>query len=149
MAWIAVDYDDTLVQSVDEQGEIPLPGAVEAMNQLAGEGHRLTVFTSRFAPMPESEKRRLQEQIEQTLTGLGFPAMEVWIGNTKPSADVFIDDRAVTFDGDWPLALAQTQMMLEEEGLVPGPQPDDGSMPVEGEEEQPPEEVDTAGEKET
>lgn len=128
MAWLAIDLDDTLVQNMGEGQEVPLPGAVEAMQQLVSEGHRLTVFTSRFAPMPETEKRRLQEQIEQTLVGLGFPPMEVWTGTTKPAADVFIDDRAVTFDGDWGLALAQTQMMLEEEGLVPGPQPDDGSV---------------------
>lgn len=138
MAWIAVDLDDTLVQkAIDpETGEPseedqPIEGAVEAMNQLAGEGHRLTIFTSRFAPMPETERNRLKEEIEQTLQAHGFPPMEVWTGTTKPTADFFIDDRAITFDNDWGLALAQMQYMMEERGLVPGPQPDDGSMPPE------------------
>jgi hypothetical protein len=48
--------------------------------------------------------------------------MEVWTGTTKPAADIFIDNKAVTYDGDWPLVLAQTQYMLEERGLVPGPE---------------------------
>lgn len=134
MAWIAVDLDDTLIQQQpvdpmmgdeaenEEPLEMPVDGAVEAMTQLAAEGHRLTVFTSRFAPMPESERQRLKEQIEQDLASMGFPPMEVWTGTTKPSADLFIDDKAVTFDGDWPLALAQAQYMMEERGLVAGPE---------------------------
>jgi hypothetical protein len=138
MAWIAVDLDDTLVQKAmdPETGEPtdqdePIEGAVEAMTQLASEGHRLSVFTSRFGPAPESEKQRLKEDIEATLQQLGFPEMEVWTGTTKPSADIFIDDKAVTFDQDWGLALAQLQYMLEERGLTPGPQPNDGSVPPE------------------
>ena len=137
-AWIVVDLDETLVQKqpdpmTGEPGEqdMPVEGAVEAMNQLVNEGHRLTIFTSRFAPMPDAMKQQNKEQIENDLASMGFPPMEVWTGSHKPSADLFIDDRAVTYDGDWGLALAQTQYMLEERGLVPGPQPDDGSMPPE------------------
>ena len=145
MAWIAIDLDDTLVQKLPdpmtgEESEQPIEGAVESMNQLVQEGHRLTVFTARFAPMPDSERQRLKEQIEQELQSYGFPPMEVWTGTHKPSADVYIGDEAITFDNDWGLAMAQLSMMLEERGLVPGPVPDDGGAgPVEGE-EQPPEE---------
>lgn len=141
MAWIAIDLDDTLVQKfpdpmTGEESSQPTEGAVESMNQLVQEGHRLTVFTSRFAPMPDSEKQRLKEQIEQELAGFGFPPMEVWSGTHKPMADIYIGDEAITFDQDWGLAMAQLQYMLEEKGLVPGPQPDDGGAglpPEEGE----------------
>lgn len=132
MAWIAVDLDDTLVQKLPdpmtgEESEQPIEGAVESMTQLAGEGHRLTIFTARFAPMPDTEKQRLKEQIEQDLQSYGFPPMEVWTGTHKPMADVYIGNEAITFDQDWGLALAQLQYMLEEKGLVPAPMPDDGS----------------------
>jgi hypothetical protein len=141
MAWIAIDLDDTLVQKIPdpmtgEESEQPMEGAVDSMNQLLQEGHRLTVFTARFAPMPDSEKQRLKEQIEQDLQGYGFPPMEIWTGTHKPMADVYIGDEAITFDQDWGLAMAQLQYMLEEKGLVPGPQPDDGGeeVPPEGSE---------------
>lgn len=133
MAWICVDMDDTLVQkqplSEEMDGEdqqlqdTPVEGAVEAMNQLVEEGHRLTVFTARFAAMPASEKQRLAEEIQETLQEFGFPEMEVWTGTFKPAADIFIDNNAVTFDNDWPLALAQAQQMLEDRGLAQGPVP--------------------------
>jgi len=139
MAWIAIDLDDTLVQKLPdpmtgEESEQPMEGAVESMNQLIQEGHRLTVFTARFSPMPDSEKQRLKEQIEQELAGYGFPPMEVWSGTHKPSADVYIGNEAITFDNDWGLAMAQLQYMLEEKGLVPGAQPDDGGegVPADG-----------------
>lgn len=143
MAWIAVDLVGTLLEDLGtEDGQrAPIPGAPEAMMQLMQEGHRLTVFTSEFAPAPEREKQRIKEQIEQELAAYGFPPMEIWTGTTKPDADLYIGSDAVTFDKDWPLALAQVGVMLEDRGLAPGPQPDDGSMEgLEGGEESPPEE---------
>jgi hypothetical protein len=141
MAWLAIDLDGTLVdKQTGEEGEpqdMPTEGAVEAMQQLAQEGHKLTVFTARFNPMPDSEKQRLKKEIEQQLRQMGFPDMEVWTGTHKPAADIFIDNNAVTYDGDWGLALAQTQAMLEDRGLVQDPPPYD-EAPDSGEE--PPEE---------
>lgn len=149
MAWIVLDLDQTLLQDggMDpmtgaEIGEMPTEGAPESCMQLANEGHRLTVYTSRFAPMPDSERQRLKEQIEQELQSYGFPPMEVWTGTTKPDADVFIGHNHVTYDGDWGLVLAQTQMMMEEMGLAP-PVP---QMTAEGE-PPPQEEPDGNGEQ--
>lgn len=150
MAWICVDLDDTLLQQDPMSGEYHMPteGAVEAMQTLAQEGHRLTIFTARFNPMPNTLKQQLKEEIEQMMMELGFPEMEVWTGTNKPSADVFIDNNAVTYDNDWGLALAQTQQMLEDRGLLPGPQPGAAEQaalqedPV-GQEEAPSEEQET------
>lgn len=124
MAWIVLDLDNTLVEP-DPSGmtdeDVPTDGAVEAMQTLAQEGHRLTVYTARFAPMPESEKQRLKQEIEQLLQQNGFPDMEVWAGTHKPACDIFIGDNHVTYDNDWGLALAQTQQMLEDRGLIQPP----------------------------
>lgn len=147
MAWFTIDLDDTLVRKeldpmTGQEVSSPIEGAVEAMNQLASEGHRLTVYTARFAPMPESRRNEMKESIEEELASYGFPPMEVWTGTTKPSADIFIGDNNVTFDGDWNLALAQSQTMLEERGLIDIP-PDDGTMPegIEEATQTPPEEI--------
>lgn len=135
MAWLVWDLDGTLVQE-DEMGGglVPIPGSVETTSRYANEGHRLTVFTSRFAPMPDSERNRLKEQIEQDLNGLGFPPMEVWTGTTKPMADMYISKDAVTFDGDYDLLQAQLDYMMNERGLVPSPQQDMEAPPEEGQE---------------
>lgn len=128
MAWIVVDLEDTLLMDIGDGTSQPVDGAAEAMMRMAGEGHRLTIFTDRFAPMPEARKQQLREEIESELVSWGFPPMEVWTGTTKPAADLFLGAKAVTFDGDWPLALAQMQVMLEERGLAPGALQDDGSL---------------------
>ena len=135
MAWFVVDLDDTLVSKeldpmTGQEVTVPVEGAVEAMQELEAGGHRLTVFTARFAPMPASKRNELKQSIEAELLGLGFPEMEVWTGTSKPDADIFIGDNNVTYDGDWGLALAQAQTMLEERGIIDIP-PDDGSMPDE------------------
>ena len=152
MAWFVLDLDHCLVNEGEEGqvdpmsgapiGPMPVDGALEACMQLANEGHRLTVHTSRFAPMPDSERQRLKEQIEQELASYGFPPIEVWTGSTKPDADIFIGPNNVTYDGDWNLVLAQTEMMLSEKGLSqqmpqqPGMEgQDDGSGMVDGADE--------------
>lgn len=144
MAWIVVDLDGTLLTQSPSgmEGEPPQPvdGAAEAMMMLMSEGHRLTVYTSRFAPAPATERDRIKQQIEQELAAWGFPPMEVWTGTTKPDGDIFIGSNHITFDQDWGLALAQCQEMLEERGLIPAMTPalDEGAgPPVPDEEPQP------------
>jgi hypothetical protein len=139
LAWICVDLDDTLLQQDPMSGDYTMPseGAVEAMQTLAGEGHRLTIFTARFNPAPAEVKQQMKEEIEEMMMQLGFPPMEVWTGTTKPSADIFIDNNAVTYDNDWGLVLAQTDQMLEDRGLIPGPQPGAAEAQLSQDEEQP------------
>lgn len=138
MAWICFDLDGTLIESAPpnmedaEEGDSPVEGAVEFCTQLASEGHRLTIHTSRFAPLPDSERNRLKQQIEQQLAGMGFPQMEVWTGTTKPDADLFIGKKNITLDGDFGLVMAQLQMMIQEQGLDAPSMQDQEELPQEG-----------------
>lgn len=134
MAWVCCELDGTLLESFAPEQSQPTEGAIEAVQTLAQEGHRLTVYTARFAPMPATERERLKGEIEQELTAWGFPPMEIWTGTTRPDADVFLGHNHVTYDQDWGLALAQIQTMLEERGLLPAQQPQEeggGEMPPE------------------
>lgn len=136
MAWIGVELEGTLCEEDLEGNMYPTEGAAEVMHMLVGEGHRLTVLTDKFAPAPESRKRELKQFLEQELISMGFPeTMEVWAGSVRPSTDLDIGSKSVTFDNDWNLALAQLQVMMEDRGLVPEPMPDDGSLDVMEEEQ--------------
>jgi hypothetical protein len=145
MAWIVFALDGTLLdqQEMDDgtgtgattQLSLPTEGAVEAVMQLMNEGNRVSVWTDRFAPMPEERKQQLKEEIEMELQEAGFPPLEVWTGTTKPAADVYVDRKAVTYDDDWGLALAMIQQQMEDQGLLPAMQAgmDDGSGMMEPE----------------
>ena len=130
MAWLCWDLDGTLIEQVPQPDGSsalqPVEGAVETAHRYTSEGHRLTVYTSRFAPMPESERNRVKGEIESHLTQLGFPPMEVWTGTTKPACDLLISKDAVTYDGDYSLVQAQIDLMLEERGLLPQAVPGEG-----------------------
>ncbi len=99
---IAVDFDNVLY---DHDGQWrggalprgPVPGAAEAMRQLAAEGHRLVVFSTRGWLKAHRERM-----------GAWLSAHDILyhdIARTKPNADVYLDDKALRFT-TWPAALS-------------------------------------------
>jgi hypothetical protein len=83
---LAIDFDRVL-HDVDhpltgKRMGAPLPGAVEACQELADRGFELVCFTIRGA----------KAHIYKWLEYYDFPPMEVT--NVKPDALVFVDDRA-------------------------------------------------------
>jgi len=113
MAWIAVDLDNTLVNARTGDAE---PGAVEAMAELLKDGHRVTIWTARFAPRPEEEKKAVKADIEKTLSDAGIPYTDIWTGHNKPNVDAFIGDNLVPYKGNWGQSLAMLNMMIEHAG---------------------------------
>lgn len=113
MAWIAVDLDNTLIDPSSGEAE---PGAIEAMAELLKDGHRVTVWTARFAPEPEEKKAAIKAQVEKQLAEAGVPYSDVWTGHNKPNVDAFIGDNLVPYKGNWGQSLAMLNMMLTHPG---------------------------------
>lgn len=94
MATLACDWDGTLVDS-DQRW---LPYAEESLRALTRDGHTVIVHSCR-ANWPEG-----LASIYAKLQAAHLP-IEVWVQAGKPDADLYLDDRAVFFNGDWPTLL--------------------------------------------
>ncbi len=114
---VALDFDGT-IHSYERgwaDGSIygtPVPGALEAMQRLWNAGCRLLIFTCRLGVAPDhispGAPRGGEHQREAIVNwlehhrGIGGFTWEVdEVTGAKPIADVYIDDRAVGFRGDW------------------------------------------------
>ena len=92
----AIDLDGTLIKYDKWEGEEvfgdPIPGAIGFVNKMLAAGHKVTVFTARKFP----------ELVQAALIERGFPKLDV-TNVKRMEFTVFIDDRAVGFDGpdDW------------------------------------------------
>ncbi len=109
---IAIDFDGVLhgYSKGWSDGSIydaPVPGAAEAMKKLKEEGHTLYIFSTRTNPIFKKKKEDSVDQkvmMEEWMKQHGIPFDKVWTFG-KPMADLFIDDRAIGFRGDWQATL--------------------------------------------
>jgi hypothetical protein len=91
---IAIDFDGVLADYNGWKGEAnmgpPRPGVREFLEALQSLGEEVVVFSTR----PE-------HLIEAWLQRFGFSPLVAKVTNVKPRARVYLDDRAVTFKGDF------------------------------------------------
>jgi hypothetical protein len=93
MATLACDWDGVLV---DPKTQGWLPGAREALSALLM-GKRKVVIHSCRVGWPEG-----LTQIQSKLREAGFLGhVDIHTGAGKPNADLYLDDRALRFTGDW------------------------------------------------
>lgn len=104
---LALDWDGTVVdEQFPEMGDW-LPGAEKALKTLS-KHYEIVIHTLRVAPVLQDEKtvhRDAQKQVEAItakLESIGLHGIEVWQRPYKPPAVAYVDDRGVTFDGNWP-----------------------------------------------
>ena len=74
----------------------PRPGASDFLRALGSQGYRVIVFTIRWA-----------EHVEQWLDLYGLRSFVAEVTDKKPVAHVYLDDRAICFQGDFDQALRQ------------------------------------------
>lgn len=74
----------------------PRPGAREFLAALNRQGYRVVVFTVRWGP-----------HVEAWLARHGLAEFVAMVTDRKPAAHVYIDDRAIRFDGDFSKTLEQ------------------------------------------
>jgi len=104
---IAVDFDGVIHgyskgwqdgKPYDE----PVKGSKEAMEKLISEGYHVMIYTTRCNPdyLEGSDVDRIQD-VKDYLSKHKIPYSEIYTGNGKPKATTYVDDRAITFKGDW------------------------------------------------
>lgn len=102
---IVIDLDGTICpirQSNQTYADLlPLPNAVEKINELKNEGHYIIISTARNMATCESNVGKVLKNVGKiTLEWLekyNISYDEIFFG--KQNADVYIDDRALRFDG--------------------------------------------------
>ncbi len=108
---VCVDLDGTIIHYEEWKGEdhfgSPICGAKEAIEAMKAWGWKIIIFTTRG----DSEK------IANFLKSSNIPFDEINSNQDQPKnakggkvlADIYIDDRAITFDGDWKKILSKAQ----------------------------------------
>ena len=109
---IAIDFDGVIhgYSKGWNGGEIydpPVPGSKEAMEELKAQGHTLYIFSTRTNKIfHKNDKVDQKKAIEAWMKEHEIPFDKIWTFG-KPMADIFIDDRAIGFRGDWTTTLQE------------------------------------------
>ena len=101
MAVIAIDFDHTLVE-----GDKPIDGAREAVNILREAGHKVLIHSCNNIAWI----KRVLENADIRYDGIYG---ETGLESKKPLADLYIDDRAIQFKGNWDVTLAEALDFVE------------------------------------
>jgi histidinol phosphatase-like enzyme len=108
MKTIAIDLDGVIFKYDGWKGLFdwgdPVEGALGALDMLKRAGWTIIIFTTRTNPEtnPGYSTRQLSQLVADKLDEYGIPWDEISL--YKPLADVYLDDRAMKFDG-WAKAL--------------------------------------------
>lgn len=81
----------------------PMEGARDALSAIHEQGHYVTVHSCNNA-----------NWIRQMCEEHDLRVDVVWEGRGKPVAAAYIDDRGVTYAGDWPAAIIEAMVFANE-----------------------------------
>lgn len=103
---IAIDFDGVLHRySKGWNGgaiyDPPVPGTKAALDKLKADGWKIYIFSTRSNKMFRKKDEVDQDAAMKTwLTEHEIPFDKIWTFG-KPMADIYLDDRAIGFRGDW------------------------------------------------
>lgn len=98
---VVLDWDDTLVDVATQEW---LPDAEWALGKMVKAGWKVTVLSCR-ASWPEGAAA-----IAAKLDASRLSAVDVT--DVKPAASVYIDDKALRYEGDWSSLLSQMNALV-------------------------------------
>lgn len=117
---IAVDFDGVIHEYSDgwKDGEIyddPIPGVQDALKKLQDK-FRIVIFSTRNHDRTiKGEKQSNQvSDMREYMEKHEIPFDEIYQGNGKPIAKLYIDDNAYRFEGDWDKSLPEVEKILGE-----------------------------------
>lgn len=98
---ICFDLDNTLCYGRPYENAQPIPGRAKLLKDLRADGHVVIIYTARFMSTCEYNVGKVIKSIgKMTLEQLdswGFEYDEIYFG--KPSADIYVDDKALHVSG--------------------------------------------------
>lgn len=102
---IAVDADGTLLEyitpwALGKFGD-PLDGAKETLQWLKEDGYTIIIFTTRGDDLVALDSHLMRHEIPFDYINVNPDGAPPNVSKQKVDAGVFIDDRAITFDGSW------------------------------------------------
>lgn len=123
---ICVDLDGTLIQydtwkGADHFGE-PLPGSQKFLEDLQSIGHVVIYTTRTNAAVADEDPNVLADKIRLFLDNNELPYNDVYAGEGKPLAAVYIDDRSVECkpqegdsEGEYELVVNQVKQEIDKQ----------------------------------
>lgn len=121
---IVVDLDGTLVQLAWPDLGWWLAGAREALQSWLDQGYEVVVFSTRLSdmevdeitPRAYSDHQFEIDRLRQLLDDEGLVDVKLWLEPYKPGGLVYIDDKAVRFEGNWEDTYARVAEVLNVQG---------------------------------
>lgn len=114
---IAIDFDGVIDSYKGWQGEHtfhePISGAREALWELAARGFTIVVYTCR-PDISEIKKYLIKNNIPFHSINSSHRNKELGLCREKLAADIYIDDKAVCFEGRWDKAFLDKVVNFKE-----------------------------------
>ena len=114
---ICIDFDDTIARNKYPDIGRPFPNVKESLQYLSELGYHLKIFSCRTNSEENSNYKDQESMIKDYLNKFNIPYDSVAVED-KPFADFYIDDRAITFEGDWNNVLSEIEIKRIDENKI-------------------------------